>query len=361
MRALRLLVPIMILSAPVAARAQDVCAPAPQARPAMSFIWENDAIVGPDRDYSNGLGLQFSAPRRDCAPLVGVVARINDAFDDHVFDALAGPESGTLLGEQLAFGLGHQIYTPEDLTRADPDPADRPYAAWLYYSAAYIRETRQPDGAHGRGPLGQVRALSITQVDLGVVGPWAQGEGLQRGFHDWIDAQTDPQGWDSQIGNEPGVVIRHERKLISMWDAGLIDAEFEWNAGLALGNVMTDASFGLGLRVGYNLGPDYGAPRLRPGLSGSNTFSAGPDGPVSVYLFGAAGARAVARNIFLDGNTFGGGPGVDRNVLVADYQYGVGLTAGWARLSLTRIHRSQEFAGQDRDSVFDSLGVSVRF
>ena len=60
---------------------------------------------------------------------------------------------------------------------------------------------------------------------------------------------------------------------------------------------------GATLRIGNDLPNDYGAPRIRPSLPGSNFFL--PRDNFGWYLFAGAGGRAVAYNIFLDGNTDG--------------------------------------------------------
>jgi hypothetical protein len=52
-------------------------------------------------------------------------------------------------------------------------------------------------------------------------------------------------------------------------------------------------------------------------------------------LFARAEGRAVAHNLFLDGNTFSSGPHVSRIPLVAETQMGAGM--GWRRLGL-RLH-----------------------
>lgn len=330
------------------------------ARPAVAFIWENDATVGPDRDYTNGVGLQYSVPEGTCAPLHGAAAALGRALDRGVFNALPllGPVQGDTVN-QLTVGLGHQLYTPDDLIRADPDPADRPYAAWAYYSVAHIGETRA--GSVFDNGLGALTALSITELNIGAVGPIAQGEWLQRGFHDLIEAEIDPQGWSHQIRNEPGIVVRHERIVASRWDQGPVDLELSLNAGAALGNVITDVSAGIGFRLGYNIGVDYGPARLRPGLSAPNRFARPEEGPFSLYVFGGAGGRAVAHNIFLDGNTFADSRSVDRHILVGDYQLGAAVILGGVKLAATRVWRTEEFTGQTRDSAFDSFSISWRY
>ena len=93
----------------------------------------------------------------------------------------------------------------------------------------------------------------------------------------------------------------------------------------SLGNIFTYAAAGAMVRFGQRLRADWGQPRIQPALSGSDFVNHGAlhDGP-AWYVFAGTEGRAVARNIFLDGNTWEDGPSVDKKPFVAD------LTAGAA-------------------------------
>src|SRR3546814_17784538 len=106
--------------------------------------------------------------------------------------------------------------------------------------------------------------------------------------------------------------------------------------GAALGNVYTYGAGGLTLRFGEDLPDDYGPPRIRPALPGSDYFR--PTDDFGWYFFAGAEGRIVARNIFLDGNTFKDSHSVDKRPLVADLQAGLA----------------------DRKSVVSGKGVAVR-
>ena len=75
-------------------------------------------------------------------------------------------------------------------------------------------------------------------------------------------------------------------------------------------------------------------------------------------MFFTFDARAVARDITLDGNTFRGSHRVDRRALVGDIGYGVALTRGKWKFALARYHRSREFEGQKQRPVFGSFTIS---
>ena len=69
----------------------------------------------------------------------------------------------------------------------------------------------------------------------------------------------------------------------------------------------------------------------------------------------------MARNIFLDGNTFVDSHSVDKEPFVGDFQAGISFTFGDARLSYTYIVRTQEFDKQDQPDQFGSFNLSYRF
>ena len=71
--------------------------------------------------------------------------------------------------------------------------------------------------------------------------------------------------------------------------------------------------------------------------------------------------RAVARNIFLDGNTFRGGPSVDKKNLVGSLQVGAAVTYGQARISYTQVYMTKEYDTQKHASEFGTITLSYRF
>ena len=73
----------------------------------------------------------------------------------------------------------------------------------------------------------------------------------------------------------------------------------------------------------------------------------------------AAGRRLVARDVFLDGNTFRrGGPRVDRRPIVADWQVGVAINFHRWKITYSQAARTKEFYGQQRRQVFGSISIT---
>ena len=70
----------------------------------------------------------------------------------------------------------------------------------------------------------------------------------------------------------------------------------------------------------------------------------------------------MARNIFLDGNSFRSSHGVEKKHFLGGLQIGAVLSLwGTARLSLTHIIRSREFDEQDSFNQFSAFSLSFHF
>ncbi|MDX5334021.1 MAG: lipid A deacylase LpxR family protein [Gammaproteobacteria bacterium] len=300
-----------------------------------SFVLENDLFYDADRHYTNGVRFLW-VPGSDTPTPAWAVK-------------LAGmaPWFSTANGRiEHGYAFGQSMFTPRDISTPDPSPDDRPYAGWLY-------------GTIGLG-LEQGQQLDQFGLTVGMVGPASFAEQTQKFVHDNI-AGDDPQGWDTQLQNELGVVLLYQRS----W-RGLVTRTFSGNQldftphfGATLGNVFTYANAGLTLRYGERLPNDYGPPRIQPGLPGSGDFS--PSIDFRWYLFAGYEARAVARNIFLDGNTWDDSRSVDRKPIVSDFQFG--LVADWQRirLSYTHVLRTREFETQEESDAFGAFNVSWKF
>lgn len=300
-------------------------------RPQLSFTLENDVFNGIDQYYTNGVRLGWTS-KRDQVP-----ERLKD---------LAAPLLGGYGATRWHLGLGQNLYTPDDITTDPPDPDDRPYGAWIYGSVGLVNETQS----------GQTSAMLF----LGSTGEPALGEPTQDFVHDLIDSK-DPQGWDSQINAEPTAMLLYERK----WTARPIGEvtgfalDLQPHLAGAVGNVFTYAGAGMTVRFGRDLPRDYGPPRIQPQTPGSDYFT--PVEALGWYLFAGVEGRAMAYNIFLDGNTYRESASVDREILVGDISLGAVVNLGKARISYTQVFRTPEFSGQDDLATFGAVGVSWRF
>jgi lipid A 3-O-deacylase len=308
----------------------------------ITLIEENDALAPrpTDRWYTQGFELNYlSAP----IPGTGFAALLPSSYLD----------PGSFRTQRFELVFGQSIFTPENVTLNPPDPRDRPYAGWLYAGAGLYQETDR-------------HSLDHLQLLLGVVGPAALGEQVQNGFHDLINglvSQHTAAGWGSQLSNEPGVVLTYEHKW--RWGTPIgsgLAVDVVPDIGVTVGNVFTYAETGGILRIGQNLNADYGPARIKPALSGTTWFDPSQlQGPVGWYFFVGAAGRVVARNIFLDGNTFVNSARVEKEPLVGDLSGGLSFFwADRAKLDFVLTWRSKEFVGQSEPDRYGGINIAFK-
>ena len=313
-----------------------------------SIYFENDLFTGTDRYYTNGVKLSWTSADLEkfadtpyasgLLPLINVIPYINSPTYQ----------------KNLAFSLGQNIYTPDNTEATERLENDRPYAGWLYLGLGFIWKNAE------------VRNSLV--LNIGVVGPWSYAEEAQRIVHEARDLDV-PRGWDNQLHNELGVVATYERTW--RWPrhdrrVGL-DWEFLPHAGISLGNVLTAANLGGELRVGLNLPDDFGTAGIGPAATTSTPVERGQMADraqrfdVGLYLFARADGRAVAHNVFIDGNTFGDSASASRTPLVADLSVGASMNYHNTKVTYAVIYRTKEFEAQKAAQLFGSISLNFAF
>ena len=321
---------LAVFALPVAAAAADR---SPPAGSEIQLFVENDKWASTDRYYTNGIKFGVGVP----------------------FDLLQSPAAAVLRGldpdngadVQVGLFLGQNMYTPRDISIAAPQPNDRPWAAWLYLGGVAQR---------ARG-----NRLDTVELDVGVVGPAALGEEVQKAWHRLVNAQQ-PKGWGNQGKSEPAFMLSYLQKR--RYGNGNVDTVI--HGGATVGTVMDLMRAGAMLRLGNRL-DGFGPDTIEPGgamLHGTRAQGAPePDG-VAWFVFAGVDQRFVAHNIFLDGPVFRDGPSVERRRHVRDLSAGLSLRIDRLRFSWTRIHRSEEFrtaAGGGGAQRFDSFNLGFEF
>ena len=316
--------------------AADKLPPPPQGSEFQLFI-ENDMLAGTDHYYTNGIKFGIGVPFETLQQVFRIPAKF-------ALDLFTDP------GADFHFGLfaGQNLYTPRNITISAPQPYDRPWAAWLYLGGVAQRV--------------KGNRLDTAELDIGMVGPWALGDQVQSEWHSLVGAKQ-PQGWGNQTPGEPEFLISYLQKR----KYGTRHIEFVPHAGVTLGTVMTLARVGGIVRIGRNM-TGFGPDGIEPGGAMLQNTRREHEGagraPYEWSGFVGADLRYVARNIFLDGTVFRGGPSVDRRDMVHDYTVGVSARIYSYRFSLTRILRSEEFTtpfSSGGTQSFYSLHLGLEF
>lgn len=303
-------------------------------------IYEENDLFNPfteqtDRYYTQGLRVEWLSPpqRADAHFLPGIThADWCSLVCGH------GAAQGSV---NTGCAFGQNIYTPANIAIAAPQPYDRPWAGLLYGSRIARVSYVEPSLAAQRQDL--------IEVSLGIVGPASLAREAQTVVHQLIGVGL-PKGWDNQLSTEPVLQLRYDTAL--RWprtDGGHADviARVRGNLGNALISLEAEATG----RIGWNLS-GFGVPlipsaAMSPALALAGPANAGAANRwlSSANLFVRAGIKAVAHNIFLDGNSFANNDiRIDRTVFVPEIAVGAELNlVGNFWLTAQFIHRGSEF------------------
>jgi hypothetical protein len=319
-----------------AGQARPEGAPAPPARTwAVSLRWENDTFGGDDRFYTNGVGLGLS--------------HTGPSWADPLFDLLPWRESR----RTVSYTLGQAMFTPEDIDRPIPDPTDRPYAGVL--ALAVGLDADEPNRYDG------------LRLILGVVGPASGAEDVQKQVHRIIGSGI-PQGWDSQLHNEPllNLNYEHRRRFRLLGTSEGWSTEAIPIASVALGNMVTQGQLAGMFRFGYRMPQTFGptvlrgmtqVPPPRPTPSESTSFWKS----LGVGVHAGGGMNLVVRDVTLDGNLFSNSAHVASELFVPAAIVGVEVGSRRFLATFSYVWLGKEFEGQREAARFGALTVSYFF
>ena len=303
-----------------------------------SFSFENDVFYDEDGGYSNGIIFNWGyddVATLDNTSLPRWISYLTDqtyltSFEDRKY--------------AVGYTAGHFVQTSTEIKESELIEADAPYVgllAWAVNGTAY-NEVVSDD-------------LSLT---LGVVGPVAGGEFLQKHIHDWIGA-NEPMGWDNQINNEFVFRVQAQR----LWRnavvpiVGPIEMDLITGVNAGVGNLLSDANAGLSVRLGQALQSSFSSssPFITQKLNG---LAPSPNG---WYLFANVSGGYVVNDIFINGNTFEDSHSVD----LTHWQAGVALGAqinlyDW-NVIYTMIYTSDQYESQTEDTRFGTISITYHF
>ena len=285
-----------------------------------NIYFENDKYFGTDDGYSSGEMFTF----------LYFIPKSNN----YIHNLLGYNTKASY--SYLSFSIANQIYTPTDTLTTSFQPNDRPYVGWTYLETVFHKTTKT-----------QLRSLSLK---VGMIGPLSRSEKIQNTFHRTFNMEI-VNGWEHQLNNELGFNLKYTQK----WkyhgkDFGDLEGSLIPFTSIELGNIAINASAGFTARIGYNIAKDYGLSSINigndPGIPVYGQYKNRTIYPWGFSINFTASGTAVARDIFLDGNTFQDSHSIAKEPFVG--YYGTGFTIRYKNLVLDimAIENSRQFKQQ---------------
>jgi lipid A 3-O-deacylase len=280
----------------------------------------------PDEEYTSGVraALEFSG----AAP-----------WERWLHAGIAPCKVGVAPCATHSFAFGQDIYTgetlPNDTTLVK---GTRPNAGWLF-----VEESSK---------IERTNRLDETSITIGVTGPPALGQTMQRIFHDIAPADNRPINWNTELPFEPGIVLAwdHTERWLAAGDGKLFGFDVEPHGGASLGNILTEGRAGMRVRTGFRMQH----PWLLAAIDSTDTT------PVISFLADAT-VHGVARNEFLAGTMFRASPHVDERPFVSEYQVGATFRLEQFSLSWVAHQVSSEYFSRANGHAWSRIEVVYRF
>lgn len=272
------------------------------------LTWENDSKFFTDRFYTSGVQLSS----KHALDKRGPFARDLTFTLCHWFNC----DASNILSTQR--NVGQLIFTPRDITQADPAPLDRPWAGFLYYEKIWsFRSSDQ-------------QTLTIITGQIGATGPLSLAEPAQTTIHRLL-GRPRPMGWHNQIGASLGLNLSVEKRVAQPALSFDLPRGVRFNSAsywrLAAGTVQTYAAAGVAVVIGKNLPPVSPPPpgignAVLPTMTGPLRSASCLFAWLQCTAFASAEARLMAYNLFLDGRPWRDDPHVDKRAMVVDLVLG---------------------------------------
>lgn len=238
-------------------------------------------------------------------------------------------------------GINQEIYTPEDKS-LNVSEDDHPYAGGLYFTF----------GLNQR----RINSLERINIQMGVTGKYSFAQDVQDFIHSSVNKDHNKKlPWINQVGDEfifnflysyTGRVPMAESKIISM--------HMLPTASVSLGNGSTYFDFNTRLLIGHNLATSFGPLKMN---YGADMIGAVND-DFSIYLYGGLGYRFVARNIYIQGNTWEDNFRHKIEPFVYYFEGGLVISYKGFEASYGITHKSKEYTFQPKNHTYGTILLS---
>ena len=283
----------------------------------ISLAIENDVIMGTDNNYSHATEVKYS---------------------------MVYPTSDFFL---RSIGMRQSFYTPEDI--ADPviHSYDRTYCgtAELFFQGW----RRELDGSE----------LVMYEIDIGVLGPLALGKETQSYAHKIMPGNSQPQGWENQMPNEPifNFYMERHHSFFSFGDKEGLSIVTDGLYGGALGTTWINSFAGSEIRAGWNI-PDFVADNTFA-MKGIRKGTLKENSDFFAYIKIQTKQYANIWDSTLGDSLFQDHP-YGRELLPTFNETSAGLVLGYSKLSvcILRTIRTREFEDQASNMDYGTIIVS---
>lgn len=257
----------------------------------------------------------------------------NDVFHQKDCEYTHGTKIIYTLNSKTEYTIGQNMYTPENKKVYFPIEGERPYSGYSYIGI--IKSYNKPNN----------RTL---EIDLGTVGPNSGAYDTQKFIHEKINDAV-PNGWDSQIKNEP-ILNVYYRDLYSLYNNKYVD--FQPYYEITLGNLMDYTAIGSYILFGYNVNNNN-----------NNQISTKNVENFAWYGFIGGKNKIVFYNHLLEGSAFQDEYyKVDRQSNVVEGEIGTTIKLYRFNLTFSQIWKSKEYDTQyETWKIFNSFKLTWNF
>ena len=291
---------------------------------------ENDGtfvkpIYRTDRHYTDGVKLVYTH-QPDCN-FLKEFARWNDF----------GQNDGQV-STALGYFVGQNLYTPDHVDAPELRARhDRVFAGWLY-GGIFAQRASENQMEH-------------LELNLGVIGPVAQGGETQSFIHDHIGA-AEPKGWENQLGDEfeTDVTWLKRQRVAEQYFKRTENFDSHLEYGATVGTLHRNANLGIVFRYGLHLPNDFGPGRLEAPASACIEK---PAEVQTAYLFTRIGGKLVQYDRFLSGLT--------TEPAVAQFQVGAVYRYKSFEISYSQTFLTREYKEQNSTDSYGAINMTWWF
>lgn len=199
-----------------------------------SLLFENDLFAGTDKHYTNGVRLGWIDGPWQKDGEGGYSELMYGAVEAVPFVHLEPKKE-----HNAGFGIHQMMFTPKDITATEANYEDIPYTGHLALSFFLFEYDAD--------------SYDEYKFQLGIVGPLSGAAGVQKLFHR-LTRSTQPQGWDTQLGNHLTAAITYDHGS-RLWQKRVgygLSSDVIGSYGAQLGNFYSGAAVRAVWRIGSN-------------------------------------------------------------------------------------------------------------